>query len=110
MAVLRRLGTVEDAGDRPAVHYRDPVAHAEDFRQLRRDHQDRQAPLGQLAPSAVDLGLGADVHALRRLVEDEHGRLGRQPARQRDFLLVAARQRPDLGVATDGVLMRSRST
>ena len=32
----------------------------------------------------------ADVDALRRLVEDEDLRLGRQPARQRDLLLVAA--------------------
>ena len=40
---------------------------------------------GQLAHQPVDLRLGPDVHALRRLVEDEHGRLGRQPARRATF-------------------------
>ena len=45
---------------------------------------------GQLAHQPVDLRLRADVDALRRLVEDDHRRLGRQPPRQRDLLLVAA--------------------
>ena len=40
----------------------------------------------------VDLLLGADVETARRVVQDEHPRLGVQPFRQHHLLLVAARQ------------------
>ena len=63
------------------------------------------APVGELAHQLVDLVLGADVDAAGRLVEDDHARLHRQPARQHDLLLVAAGERAHLGVATEGVLM-----
>ena len=76
--------------------------------QLRRDHDDRQAAFGQRLHQRVDLRLRPDVHALRRLVEDEDRGPDRQPARERDLLLVAARQRADL-VAADGALMRNCS-
>ena len=97
MPILRGVGAVEDAADPPAVHDRDAIAHAEDLRQLRRDHQDGEPALGQLcirpwisafAPTSTPC-VGSSRISTRRL--------GRQPARQRDFLLIAARQRPDLG-------------
>ena len=50
---------------------------------------------GDLAQDAVDLGAGADVDALRRLVRDEDRRLGEHRARHHDLLLVAARERRD---------------
>ena len=50
------------------------------------------------AHQPVDLGLGADVDAARRLVEDHHLRLHRQPLGEHDLLLVAARQRADARV------------
>ena len=40
----------------------------------------------------VDLVLGADVDAARRLVEDQHLGVGEQPLGQHHLLLVAARQ------------------
>ena len=40
--------------------------------------------------SAVDLGLGADVDAARRLVEQQHPASAQQPAGEHDLLLVAA--------------------
>ena len=43
----------------------------------------------------VDFAFRAHVDAARRLVEDQHFRLDGQPARQQDFLLVAARQAAD---------------
>ena len=49
----------------------------------------------QLVDQPVDLGLGADVDAARRLVEDEQHRLPRQPARKHHLLLVAAGQLRD---------------
>ncbi len=72
------------------MHYRDAVAHAHDLGQLGRNHEDGQAAPGQLAHEPVDLRLGSDVDALGRLVEDQHGRLGRQPAGQGHLLLVPA--------------------
>ena len=50
---------------------------------------------GQLGDDPVDLDLGADVDAAGRLVEDQEPRLRRQPLRQHDLLLVAARQGAD---------------
>ena len=65
--------------------------------------------VGQLAHQLVDLALGADVDAARRLVEDHQLRPHRQPLGQHHLLLVAARQRARLGVSTDGALMPSRA-
>ena len=45
---------------------------------------------------AVDLGLGADVDAAGRLVEDEHPGAHRQPLAEHDLLLVAAGEVDDL--------------
>ena len=47
---------------------------------------------GELVDDRIDLVLGADVDAARRLVHDEDRRLGQQPLREDDLLLVAARQ------------------
>ena len=48
-------------------------------------------PVGrELAHQAMDLGLGADVDAARRLVEDEQLRIVGEPLAEHDLLLVAA--------------------
>ena len=44
----------------------------------------------------IDLRLGADIDAARRLVQDEHARIGHQAAAEDDLLLVAAGQRRKL--------------
>ena len=54
------------------------------------DDQARHAGRRALANQIVDLELRAHVHALRRLVEQQHARVGRQPFGGHDFLLVAA--------------------
>ena len=56
---------------------------------------------GEVQQQRVEVALGADVDAARRVVEQQHLRVGRQPARHDDLLLVAARQRGDrvLGIA-----------
>ena len=59
--------------------------------------------LRQRPHQRVDLRLRPDVDALRRLVEDQDRRLVSQPARQRDLLLVAARERADVGVDRRGL-------
>ena len=54
----------------------------------------RQPVLGELADELLDLGLGADVDAPGRFVEDEQPRREREPAREQHLLLVAAGERP----------------
>ena len=45
---------------------------------------------GELRNEPVDLRLGADVDAARRLVENENARIGEQPAGNQHLLLIAA--------------------
>ena len=84
------------AGERAVAHHEDPVGHADQLGHLGRDHQDRDALAREPAHQVVDAGLRADVDAARRLVEDQHARLGRQPLGEHDLLLVAAREEADL--------------
>ncbi len=82
--------------DATVAHDDDPVRHAEDFRNLRGDHDDADALRDQLAHESVDRGLRADVDALGRLVQDDDQRLGCEPLADNDLLLIAARKRADL--------------
>jgi hypothetical protein len=84
----------------PFMQHQDAVAHAEDFRQFGRDHDDRLARLGQCRHDLVHLGLGTDVDAACRLVENEDLRLAEQPFGEHHLLLIAAAQRIDVLVAT----------
>ena len=77
---------------RPARHHGDPVADPEQLGEIRADDQDRLALRGQLAEQAIDLGLGADVDAAGRLVEQQDVGLLVQQPRQGHLLLVAARE------------------
>ena len=79
-------------GERPLVHHRNAVAHPQHLFHVARDHQDRDAPVREAAHQLVDLRLRADVDPARRLVEDQHLRLQRQPAPQHHLLLVAPAQ------------------
>ena len=56
----------------------------------------------------MNIGLGADVDAVCRLVEDQDPRLGREPFREHDLLLVAAREAAD-DLAGEVALIRSWS-
>src|SRR4051794_10073765 len=93
--LLRRVGPRELARQPALVHDEHAIGHPEDLGQLARDHQHRDPAPGELGEQPVDLGLRADVDAARRLVDDEDLRLGREPLRQHDLLLVAAREEPD---------------
>ena len=66
--------------------------------------------LGEVADDPVDLGLGRDVDAARRLVEQQHPALAQQPAREHDLLLVAAREqaRPSRS-GSSGTVFSARS-
>ncbi len=53
---------------------------------------DEPALGGEGAQHEVDLALGLDIDAARRIVEQQHGRVERQPLGERHLLLVAARK------------------
>ena len=78
-----------------ARHHRNPIADAEQLRQVAADEEHRlrgwsRRPAHQLVDQRVDLRLAGDVDAARRLVEDEHVDVVMQQARDRHLLLVAA--------------------
>ena len=66
------------------------VGRRDQFLEFGRDHQHAQALVGEVAQQLEDLGLGADIDAARRLVDDQQARVHAQPARQQHLLLVAA--------------------
>ena len=80
----------DDAGHAAFVHDEDAIAHAQNFRQLGGNHHDRHPLPGEFGDQPVDLRLGADIDAARRLVENENARLGHQPPRDQHLLLIAA--------------------
>ncbi len=88
------VGAIDGGGQPATMHHQHAVAHAEDFGQLARDHQDGHAFAGEPGHQCVDLGLGANIDAARRLVHDEDARRGFEPLTQHDLLLVAAGELP----------------
>ena len=65
-----------------------------DLGQVAGGEHDRHPVGGERSHQPVDLGLGADVDAARRLVEQQHARSRAQPLGEHDLLLVAARELP----------------
>ena len=84
-------------GDRaPVAQHEDAVGALDDLLEFGGDHQHAEALVGEFADERLDLRLGADVDAARRLVEDQQLRVGAQPAREQHLLLVAAGELADL--------------
>ena len=79
----------------PVAQHDDPVAVGGDLLKLRRDDEKRKPVLAQALDQADDLGMGADVDAAGRLVEDEEARLGGEPAGEQRLLLIAAGEKAD---------------
>src|ERR1700730_18570538 len=84
-----RLLALKDSRDAPLVHHHDAMAHAENLRHLRGDHQDSHALGDQTRNQLVDLGLGADVDPARWLIENQNLRTAEQPAAEQHLLLIA---------------------
>src|SRR3954454_22327668 len=72
------------AEDEDTVHQLDVLVD------LGREHHDRDALAGEVAEQRVEIALGADVDAPRRVVEQQDLRVRGQPAGHHDLLLVAA--------------------
>ena len=84
-------GVGGQVGDDPsAVEHRGAIAHETDLAQLAGEHQHRRPLVGQGADEVVDLVLGADVDASRRVEEQHHAQPAGEPAGDRHLLLVAA--------------------
>ena len=81
-------------GDLPFDMTRIRSDFGQDRFRLGRHQDDRDALVLELFDQVEHLALGADVHAARRLVQDQHARLLGQPLRQHDLLLIAAAQVP----------------
>ena len=99
-------GRAVDLGDDLALaHDQDARADADELLELGRDDEHAEAGLGEVGDQPVDLGLGRDVDAARRLVEQQHPAVAQQPAGEHHLLLVAAREQPDdaVGVVGHGV-------
>ena len=88
---------VGEVGDGDAVAQHEYAVRAlDDLLQFRGDHQHAEPEIGEFADEFLDLRLGADIDAARRLVEDEQLRVGAEPAREQNLLLIAAAQLADL--------------
>ena len=97
------------ADDAALVHDQDAVSQAHHLGQLRGDENDREAGLGELADEVVDGGLGADVDALGRLVQDDDLRPRGEPLGDHHLLLVAAGELGHLLVPARGLDREARA-
>ena len=68
------------------------MRHAEHLGQLAADHHDPGAAGGEFDHEVVNLGLGADVDAARRFIEQKNFSVAQQPFCEHDFLLISARE------------------
>ena len=80
-------------GHSALVEHHDPIAKMDQFGRVGAEQDDGFALRRHCAQRKVDLALGLDVDAARRIIQKQDRRLERQPFRQRDLLLVAAGQR-----------------
>src|ERR1700722_758889 len=79
----------------------------ENLGEVGRREKDRHAPLRESLEDSIYLLASTDVHASRRLVEQEHLRRAREPFAERGLLLIPPRERPRaarcLSVNAEGV-------
>ena len=81
----------------------DPVADAEQLRQLRRNHHHALALVGQRVDELVNLVLRPHVDTAGWLVQDQDLGVGIHPLGQHDLLLVTTRQRRDSDIDARGL-------
>src|SRR5712691_124611 len=87
-----RGGPVQDRGYLTFVHDEDAVADLHDLRQLAANDADGHATGCELEDALVDFLLRGDIHTPCWLVENQDLGPAGQPASQKNFLLVPARQ------------------
>src|SRR3954454_2895287 len=101
------LVALQAGGGPPLAEHVDPVAVVE-LLELGRVPDEAAAALRLGADHAVDLLLGADVHAAHRVVQEDDPRVGGEGAGEEDLLLVAAAQAQDRAVDPGGLDLHAR--
>ena len=91
------LGAGQFVGDQAIAEDQHTGADGRHFLEIGRDDDQRAARLRALGQLAVDLALGADVHARGRLLQHDERLVQVEPARQHHLLLVAAGELLHLG-------------
>ena len=82
----------ENSGDAAVAQHENAIRAAQQLREFRA-HQDDSLPRGRKPiENFVDVLLGADVDAARRVIQEQNVRIGQQPTREQHFLLIAAAQ------------------
>jgi predicted NBD/HSP70 family sugar kinase len=95
-----------DLGDQLALaHHEDAGTQPGQLVELRRDDDDSETGRGQIGDHLVELGLGGNVNAAGRLVEQQDATVAQQPPGEHNLLLVSARElaHHPIGVVGDGV-------
>ena len=107
--ILTGDATVELADDPPLAHDEHAMRKPQDFLHLGRDEHDGHPRPRERVDELVDRILRADVDPARRLVGNQHPRRPKEPLREQDLLLVAARQRrqPRTGIVCADVELAS---
>ena len=89
----------------PAREDEHAVAQSFELESVGRHDDDRRALIRDVAENPVDLHARADVDSGSRLFGEDQRRLGKERSGEHDLLLVAARERADVGIdasALDG--------
>ena len=76
-----RICRRHDAGDSAFSKDHDAIAERHQFRQFRRDDDDRRGARGHFAEKLVNLRLGADIDAPGRLIDNQDLGVQRHAAR-----------------------------
>ena len=79
-------GAVKKSGHATFVHDHDAITHAENLRHFGRNHEDSKTLASEFGDQPVDLRLGADIDAARRLVKDQDPRFGEKPTSDQTLL------------------------
>src|SRR6516162_953547 len=93
------VGAIGDADDAAFRNHADAVADAQHLLELGGDIEHRAAAIAQREDRVDDETGRAGVKAPRRLERDQNAGIAADLAREYDFLLVAARERADRGIA-----------
>src|SRR6185437_7015118 len=81
---------------RAALENDDAIGQRQHRLRLGRQHDDGKPARAQVADDVDDVVLGAHIHAACGLAQDQKARRVTQPFRERDLLLIAARQHAEI--------------
>ena len=70
------------------IHHQNAVGDVDHFGHIRGDQQNRRALIRQFMDEVMQIGLGFDIDADRRFINDQEFDTRRQPLGDRDLLLI----------------------